>query len=137
MVVQSYNANDWHLFWDSSKGSFKCVCFCIMIIYMAWYQLGTQQNLNLIKYREHKWTICVDLKIVHFLLGQRGYIKYRCILCLWDSRVKEEHYFKQIWPSWTLLTFEEKHIINPRLVSKDKIIFPTSAYQSRPSLINM
>lgn len=43
------------------------------------YQLATQR-----KRKDHRWMICVDLKIVNFLLGQQsGYTKYLCYLFLW------------------------------------------------------
>uniref|UniRef100_A0A0K2VL13 Putative LOC100197081 [Hydra vulgaris] n=2 Tax=Lepeophtheirus salmonis TaxID=72036 RepID=A0A0K2VL13_LEPSM len=40
-----------------------------------------------LKYLNHQWLICVDLKMVNFLLGQQEvYTKYPCVLCYWDSR---------------------------------------------------
>ena len=43
--------------------------------------------LEKVKYHEHHWVICVDLKMEIFLLGQQsGYTKFPCFLCLWDSR---------------------------------------------------
>ena len=33
--------------------------------------------LDKIKYMEHKWVLCVDIKMINFLLGQQGgYTKY-------------------------------------------------------------
>ena len=38
--------------------------------------------MDLIKYHEHGWIICVDLKMVSFLLGQqKDYTKFSCFLC--------------------------------------------------------
>ena len=37
-------------------------------------------------YDQSKWYICVDLKMVNFLLGQQSGFKYPCFLCMWDSR---------------------------------------------------
>lgn len=32
-----------------------------------------------IRYEEHQWVICIDLKMINFLLGQQnGNIKYPC-----------------------------------------------------------
>jgi len=46
-----------------------------------------------IKYDEHSWQICVDLKMVNFLLGQQsGFTKFPCFLCHWDSRARAEHW---------------------------------------------
>jgi hypothetical protein len=49
--------------------------------------------LEKINYHEHQWVICVDLKMVNFLLGQQsGYTKYPCFLWLWESRAKHEQW---------------------------------------------
>ena len=38
--------------------------------------------LERLKYGDYQWLICVDLKMVNFLLGQQGaYTKYPCFLC--------------------------------------------------------
>ena len=48
--------------------------------------------LEKISYRQHQWIICVDLKMVGFLLRlQVGYTKFPCFLCLKDSRARTEH----------------------------------------------
>ena len=42
--------------------------------------------LEKIKYDEHGWNICADLKVVAILMGlQRGWAKYDCFKCLWDT----------------------------------------------------
>ena len=62
--------------------------------------------------------------MVNFLLGQQsGYTKHPCFFCVWDIRVKEEHYTKNEWPSRELKV-GEKNVINEALVPRDKIIFP-------------
>lgn len=135
MGIKSYNANDWRLFLDSSKRSLKCVLLHNGNLYGS-VPIGHSTKLNesyehiekvlhLIKYMEHEWVMCVDLKMVNILLGQQGgYTKYPCFLCLWDSRAREEHYCKKIWPARISLTVGEKNVIKPPLVSRDKIIFP-------------
>lgn len=73
-----------------------------------------------------QWSICVDLKMVNFLLGQqRRYTKYPCFFCFWNRKAKEEYYFKQIWPVRTSLTVGEKNVINLPLLSRYKVVFPT------------
>jgi hypothetical protein len=48
--------------------------------------------LETIKYHEHEWHICGDLKVIGLLLGQqRGYTKFPCFLCEWDSRARNKH----------------------------------------------
>ena len=43
--------------------------------------------LDSIKYAEHKWKICGDLKVIAILLGMKlAYTKYSCFLCMWVSR---------------------------------------------------
>ena len=57
---------------------------------------SVKRALQLI-YEQHKWIVCVDLKMVCFLFGQQlGYTKYPCLLCLWDSRAKIEHWKKRV-----------------------------------------
>lgn len=54
--------------------------------------------LETICYCQHEWMICVDLKMVNFLLGQQsGFTKYPCFLCMWDSRDQAQHYTKKAW----------------------------------------
>ena len=46
--------------------------------------------IDLRKYHEHKWTICVDLKMVNFLLGQeRAFTKYPCYLCIGTAELEK------------------------------------------------
>lgn len=35
--------------------------------------------LNIVKYREHKWIIIINLRMVNFLREQGGYTNYRCL----------------------------------------------------------
>ncbi|KAL4715297.1 hypothetical protein ACJJTC_010867 [Scirpophaga incertulas] len=75
-------------------------------------------------YNEHQWSICVDLKMVNFLLGQQsGYTKYPCFICLWDSRAKEDHWKKVVWPARENMTVGASNIINKPLVDRGKNIF--------------
>ena len=47
--------------------------------------------MDLFKYHEHGWIICVDLKMVSFLLGQqKGNTKFSCFLCMCESRNREK-----------------------------------------------
>ena len=55
--------------------------------------------LEKISYDQHKWLICVDLKMINFLIGQQSRItKYPCFLCLRDSRDRAQHNVKTDWP---------------------------------------
>ncbi|XP_025161583.1 uncharacterized protein LOC112590099 [Harpegnathos saltator] len=59
-----------------------------------------QKILAKIKYNEHQWKICGDLKVIGLLIEmQSGFTKFCCFLCLWDSRAIDHHYVKKDWPS--------------------------------------
>ena len=98
----------WRLFIDSSKHSLKYVLLhngnkygSIPIAHST--KLKDEYDtialvMKKIKYYEHQWMICVDLKMVNFLLGQQGgYTKYPCFLCLWNSRSKQTHWIRKEW----------------------------------------
>ena len=62
------------------------------------HYLNVKMVLNKLGYNEHNWAICVDLKMVNFLLGQLGgYTKYPCFLCYWDSRATTQQWVKKDW----------------------------------------
>jgi len=106
--VFGYNPNDWRLFIDSGKRSLYCVLLhngnAFRSIPLG-HSTTLKEKYNEIKsvlekisYYEHNWIICVDLKMVGFLLGlQCGYTKSPCFLCLWDSRARAQHWIKQDW----------------------------------------
>ncbi|GFU53434.1 uncharacterized protein TNCV_3029391 [Trichonephila clavipes] len=81
--------------------------------------------METIKYQDHKWSICVDLKMVNFLLGQQGgYTEFPCFMCLWDSRDKQHYWSQKVWPVWEELKVGTKNMINTPLISRDPIILP-------------
>ena len=93
MGVDEYASNEWRLFIESNKRNLKCVLlhngnkYVSVPIGHSFYAKEKYEEikiaLELIKYDEHKWIICVDLKMVNFLLGQQGgYTKFPCYLCL-------------------------------------------------------
>ena len=135
MGLSAYCSNDWRLFIDSSKRSLKCV-----LLYNG-NQYGSipighsvtlkeklrkhQAVLERLKYCVHQWLICVDLKMVNFLLEQQGgLIKYPCFLCFWDSRANEEHWVRKEWPPRNTIKPGEKNIVNNPLVDRQNIILP-------------
>lgn len=133
--LSRYKAEEWRLFMDSSKRSLKCVLLDIgnnhaaVPIAHSTKLKEEYQNVDLVlkklKYSEHQWVICVDLKMVNFLLGQQsGYTKFPCFICLWDSRAKNDHWIKKDWPLRNNMTVGKQNIINPPLVARDKIILP-------------
>ena len=67
----------------------------------------------------------MDLKMVNFLLGQRGgYTKYTCFLFYWNSRAKDEHWMKDEGSARNSLAPGEKSIIYSPVVDAKKIIVP-------------
>lgn len=135
MGLAKYIPGDWRLFIDSSKRSLKCVLLhngnkfgSIPIAHST--KLKEEYNnialvIEKILYKDHGWVICVDLKMVNFLLGQQGgYTKYPCFLCLWDSRDKQNHWTKREWPNREHMVVGEKNVIRESLVERNKIILP-------------
>ena len=82
--------------------------------------------LEKISYEQHKWQICVDLKMVNFLLGQQsGFTKYPCFLCMWDSRDRDQHYTRKEWPEREeMVPCRASNVLHFPLVERDRIIFP-------------
>ena len=77
--------------------------------------------MDFLKFHKHNWIICVDLKMVNFLLRhQKGFTKFPCSLCMWDSRARNRHWVQKDWPIRDTL---EAGIQDP-IVNRDKIIFP-------------
>ena len=134
--VREYAPENWRLFIDSSKRSLKCVLLhngnlygSIPIAHSTTLKEKYEEIkfvLEKICYEDHKWVICVDLKMVNFLLGmQSGFTKYPCFICMWDSRDRVNHYTKVNWPTRTeLKPNRHVNVINEPLVEKEKIIFP-------------
>ena len=135
MGLPHYDPAEWRLFIDSSKRSLKCVLLHIGNDYAA-VPIGHSTTmkeeygaiktvLELMNYTEHNWFICVDLKMVNFLLGQQaGYIKYSCFLFLWDSRDRKNHWTREVWPTRVEMEVGVKNVIHESLVPRKKIIFP-------------
>ena len=132
--VRQYNASDWQLFIDSSKRNLKCVALHNTNEYAS-ISIGHSTTLKekhqaikevieKINYAAHNWKICVDLKIVNFLLElQSGYTKHPCFLCLWNSRTKHELWVRKDWPPRQQMTVCESNVLYESLVPRDKIIF--------------
>ena len=135
MGLPAYRSNDWRLFIDSSKRSLKCVLLHNGNQYGSipiGHSVTIKENyenikvvLERLKYADHQWLICVNLKMVNFLLGQQGgHTKYPCFLCYWDSRANEEHWVRKEWPPRNTMKPGEKNIINDPLVDQKNIILP-------------
>ena len=128
--VEDYNPESWRLFIDSSTRSLKCVLLhntnshpSIPIGYST--KLKEQHQpmkvvIDKLNYTSHNWPICVDLKMVNYLLGQQsGYTKYPCFICFWDSRARDQHWQRTTWPvRYTLKVGEKISLIVPSYQEK-------------------
>ena len=94
-----YDPTEWRLCIDSSKASLKCVLlhngnrYTSIPIGHSVHFKETYENMNMllmkIKYSEHKWMVCGDMKVLSMLLGrQGGYTKYPCFLCCGRAELK-------------------------------------------------
>ena len=81
--------------------------------------------LQKIKYSDHKWLVCGNLKVVGLLLGQQsGYTKLPCFLCEWDSRAESEHWMRISWPPRTRFVPGAKNILHEKLIEPNMILLP-------------
>ena len=77
--------------------------------------------LQHIKYEHNQWVICVDLKMVNFLLGQHsGYTKFPCFLCYWHSWNKANHWKIKKFPVREQLKVGDRNVIHDHLVPREK-----------------
>lgn len=125
----------WRLFLDSSKKSFKVVLLhngnekpsiplAHSTVLKECYE-DVKKLLKAIKYKQHGWQLCCDLKMVAILLGmQLGFTKYCCHLCLFDSRNRKLHYRKKKWPKRVLFKPGKYNVRYPPLVNPKDIIIP-------------
>lgn len=130
-----YDPSHWRLFIDSSKSSLKAVLlhngnkFPSVPIAHGSNMKETYENMRFIlekiEYSKHAWKICADFKVIALLLGlQLGYTKFCCFICEWDSRARESHYTKKVWPKRESLTPGHKNVKNHPLVNADDILLP-------------
>jgi hypothetical protein len=88
----------------------------------------TYQNLRIVlekmKYREHNWNLCSNMKILGMLLGQGGYTKFPCFVCEWDSITRDKHWTTKDWSKREDLIPGSKNAVYASLVDKHKILLP-------------
>lgn len=130
-----YDPKDWRLFIDASSYSVKTVLLyngnTKPSIPIA-HSVVLRENfdtllliLDCVKYTEHSWQICADLKVVAMLTGlQTGYTKHCCFLCLWDSRARGEHYIRKDWPERKSKIPGLNNQAYAPLVDSNKILLP-------------
>ncbi|KAL0829765.1 hypothetical protein ABMA28_003252 [Loxostege sticticalis] len=130
-----YVTQEWRLFIDGSKTSLKAVLlhngnkYASVPIAYSTVLKETYENiksiLDLIKYKDFRWKVCADLKVVAILLGlQGGFTKYCCFLCLWDSRATAKHYTTKVWPERSEFVCGKANVKHAPLVDPKNIILP-------------
>jgi hypothetical protein len=130
-----YKVNEWRLFIESSKRSFKAALlhngnnYASLPIGHSVHLKEGYVNLELvltkIGYTTHDWMICGDLKALCMLLGQQaGYTKYLCFMCEWDSRARSQHWEQKHWTPGTSLEPGSQNILRKSLVDRKKILMP-------------
>ena len=130
-----YKSEEWRLFIDSSTSSLKAVLLHntneLASIPIAFTKTMPEDYESLkiviekIKFNDHQWQICGDLKVLGILLGlQKGNTKHPCFLCLWDSGARERHYKNAKWPARKTLAPGSPNILYEPLVPHDKVLLP-------------
>lgn len=132
-----YKPEDWRLFIDSSKKSLKAVLLYVdnsknpVPVALSTKTKETYESMkkiiDSIKYEEHLWKICCDLKVISLLRGlQLGYTKNMCFLCLWETRFTGNQYQKRDWPvRQTVERIHQHNVQNrPLIEDRQKILLP-------------
>lgn len=134
-----YDPNDFRLFIDSSKYSLKAVLLykdntrssvpiAISTETTENYQ-SMKKIIDSVKYVNHQWKICADLKVISLLRGlQLGWTKNMCFLCQWDTRYAMHggnQYQKRDWPARGNHRIGHQNVINvPLIQDVTKILLP-------------
>ncbi|XP_031640029.1 uncharacterized protein LOC116351997 [Contarinia nasturtii] len=128
-----YNAVEWRLFIDASKSSLKAVLLYIdntkspiplaISTKTEESKESMQKIIDAIKYDEHLWKVCADLKVVALLRGlpHRGYPKYMCFLCQWDTRHPNQ-YEKRDWPPRHTYQIGRQNVRYEPLIPMEKVL---------------
>ena len=81
--------------------------------------------LELVKYDQHKWKICCDLKVVQIIMGLRGgFSANQCFLCEWEGHAYKLHYSGKNWKRRTSFKVSDSCIDLEPLVSASEILLP-------------
>ena len=79
--------------------------------------------MEAINYDKFKWQICGDLKVIALFLGlQKGFTKFCCFICEWDSTARSLHYSRKDWPARKSLEPGNMNVENQPLVEPSKTL---------------
>lgn len=123
------NVEDWRLFTDGSQSSLKAVLLhksnkkpSVPLFFSTTMKENHDsmvQLFEMIKYKTYKWKVCCDLKLANILCGvKRGFPKYFCFKCNWNTRQKVDHYTYDGW------TGENPEMTDKVIENVDKILLP-------------
>ena len=129
------NISNWRLFIDSSSRSLKAILLpttnkCPSIPLAHSVQMKENyENLKILlsalKYVQYSWEVIGDYKIVAFLMGLQGdFAKFRCCLCLWDSRNTSLYYKKRNWPPRSSYNIGAHDVKQTPLMEPKKVLLP-------------
>lgn len=132
-VRVQYSASEWRLFVDASKSSLKAVLLHngnryrpIPVAYTTSLREtydSLRLLLNKVKYAEHQWLFCGDLKVIAIVSGLKpGYPRHPCFLCCWNSRA--HHQSTQFWPERHEDVVGDYSVIHEALVPRAQILQP-------------
>ncbi|KAI6661422.1 hypothetical protein LOD99_13294 [Oopsacas minuta] len=136
MWILEYRPNEWSLVIDSSTRSLICVLlhngnnYASILIGSSTSMKEEYRPIKLVleklKFHVHQFVICVDLKMVNFLLRQQSdFTKYPGFLCLWDSRTRNDHWTRKDWPLRENMVVGKINFINkPLMTNWEKMILP-------------
>ena len=139
-LMQTLNINhnplDFRLFIDSSKLSLKAVLLHngntlpSTPVGHSVHNKESYENVKIlveaINYDKFKLQIYGDLKVIASLLGlQKGFTKYCCFICEWDSRAQSLHYSRKDWPARKSLEPGIMNVENQPLMEPSKILLPS------------
>ncbi|GAB0089264.1 hypothetical protein DMENIID0001_037820 [Sergentomyia squamirostris] len=127
------NPNEWRLFLDGSRRSFKAVLLhngnkfaSVPIFYSKKIKEdydGMAKVIDAIKWSDHQWEICSDYKVVSKLMGLKpGFPSFMCHLCLWNTRSRSEHYVRKEWPPREDFEVGKYSIIETIVVPPGKVL---------------
>lgn len=134
-VGWEHKSNEWRLFIDGSTESLKAVLLhngnekpSIPVghsVDLDESYENLEAILKAVKYEEHQWQLCGDLKVINMLMGmQAGYTKFMCFLCEWDSRADDQHYIKKHWPARKNYVPGKANVESQPLVDPQNILLP-------------
>lgn len=103
-----YIKEDWRLFIDGSSSSLKSILLHksnrkpSIVLYYSTDEKETrpclENLLDIIKYKEHNWKLCCDLKVVSLLAGMKlGNPNYGCFKCDWNRNAKDKDHYTYKW----------------------------------------